>query len=147
MSPVCLRMEVYLRLTTWRHKKGQNDPERRKNQGFETQGIAVSRERWPGAFARRIGERQNVVALSVSAACHLRKGNSWPIPRPDPEGCAGEARRSGRASRRWQVTCARDKTGESRECQQSDRPGVWRALFPRASGEELEKPSPYPALS
>src|SRR5271169_2102713 len=127
MSPVCLQTGLCLRMTIWRPKKEQSATHRRTNQGFETKGIAVSGERWPGAFARRIAERQNVMVLSLSAECLLRKGDSWPIPRPDPEGCAGEARRSGRASRRWQVTCARDKTGESRECQQANRPGVRRA--------------------
>src|SRR5271166_4287765 len=147
MSPICLQAGVCLPRTIWRHKRARNGTHRRTNQGLETKGIAVSGERWPGAFARRIAERQNVMALSLSAECLVRKGDSWPIPGPDPEGCADEARRSGRTSRRWEVTCASNKTGESRECQQSNRPGVWRALFPRASDEELEKPIPYPALS
>src|SRR6266542_3993851 len=137
---------IMLPITSWRHTKGQNGTHRRSNQGFEAKGIAVSGERRLGALAGRVAERQDVLAVLLSLQRCRRKSDSRPIPGSDSEGGKGKARCSGRASRRWQVTRAGDQEGESRKCQQCNGPGVRQALFPRAGGEELEEPGPYPAL-
>src|SRR5271157_2915520 len=147
MSPACLQTWICLQNGPGDIGKGQNGTHRRRNPGLEAKGRAVHGERWPGTFAGRTAERQDVLALSVLLGWQIRQGESRPLSRSDPESGTGEARRAGRASGRGQIS---RRGSEAKACgteQQSHRQRVWGAVLHRASGKELERSEEYSALS